>query len=260
MTENKYSLHNNDNIIRAKSDRDYLGDLLLHNEDLIWYTIRKYIGDPYKLASYNGMEKDDIQQVGRIGFIKAVDNFDSKRGISFTTYAPSVISGEVKTYLREKGRLLRLTRSAYDLNTKVLDYLEDISYDNYVSAGIVANELGEEEKEVQKLLTSGATPLRIKPQKQNISEEDSDQENGMLLAPIIDETVNIENEVIERIYLDQLLETVKSKLNERDKRILDAKLRGITHEQVAKEEDIAKITVTRTMNKVRAIIKDILNE
>lgn len=260
MTEDKYSLHDNNNILRAKADRDYLGELLIHNEDLIWYTIRKYIGDPYKLAAYNGMEKEDIQQVGRIGFIKAVDNFDSERGISFTTYAPSVISGEVKTYLREKGRLIRLTRSAYDLNTKVLGYLEDKCYDNYIPASMIAEELGVEEEEVMKLLSVGATPFRISPPRHNQNENNVNLANNMVSIPLIDEITDIENETLEKIYLDQLLEIVRSKLNERDKRILDAKLKGITHEQVAKEEDIAKITVTRTMNKIRGIIKDILDE
>jgi len=53
------------------------------------------------------------------------------------------------------------------------------------------------------------------------------------------------------------MEAVRSRLNERDKRILDAKFKGETHEEIAEREDISKITVTRTLNKIREIIKEI---
>lgn len=260
MTEDKYSLRNNTNIERAKTDRDYLGELLIQNENLIWYTIRKYIGDPYKLAQYNGMEKDDIQQVGRIGFIKAVDNFDSSKGVLFTTYAPSVILGEVKAYLREKGRLLRLTRSAYELNVKILDCLEDVYYDNYVPVNEIADELGEDTNKVQKVLSVGITPFRIHSRKYNIDENPPESITAFAPTPIVDHSIDVEDEIIEKMYLDYLLKTIRSKLTERDNRILDAKLEGKTHEQIAKNEDIAKITVTRTMNKIRKILKDTINK
>lgn len=257
MTKNKYSLHDNANIMRAKVDREYLGELILHNEDLIWFSIRNYVGDPVKLAQYNSMEKDDIHQVGRIGFINAVDKFDCERGTLFTTYAPPVIAGEVKGYLRDKGRLIRLPRSAHDLNIRVMNYTEDIYYDRFVPVEQVAKRLGEDPDEINKVITVGGKPLLMPPCKRNYSEEDCCPINQLKGYSTVDHNVNIESSVVESIYIDQLLEAVRSKLNERDKRILDSKLQGRTHEQIAKEEDISKITVTRTMNKIRKIFKEI---
>jgi RNA polymerase sporulation-specific sigma factor len=255
MTNDKYSLHNNENIARAKVDREYLGELLLENEDLIWFSIRNYVGDPVKLAQYNLMEKEDIQQVGSIGFINAVKNFDCSKGVLFTTYAPAVIAGEVKDYLRDKGRLIRLPRSAHDLNTKVMNYTEDIYYDKFIPAEEVAERIDEDTDKVRKVLTVGSTPLLIPFCKKG--KYNSENESEMLEYEGEDKSVDIENQVVEKIYLDQLLETIRSKLSERDKRILDGKLEGKTHEQIANEEDISKITITRTLNKIRKIYKEI---
>jgi len=258
MTEDKYSLHNNNNIIKAKTDKEYLGELIVHNEDLIWFSIRNYVGNPVKLAKCNSMEKEDIFQIACIGFINAVNNFDCDKGFMFTTYAPFVISGEVKGYLRDKGKLIKLPRSAHDLKMKIADYTEEIYYDKYIPIEKVAEGLNKNSEEIKKVLSVGDTPYLVSyckkdPYKdtnleclQNTSEYDN-----------VDKCIDVENDAVEEVYLDQLLETVRSKLNERDKRILSSKLEGKTHEQIATEEDIAKITVTRTMNKIRKLIKEI---
>jgi len=253
--EERYSLHNVENIMRAKKDKEYLGELLMENEDLIWFSIHNYVGDPVKLAIYNGMEKDDIQQVGRIGFIKAIKNFDCNRGILFTTYAPSVIAGEVKSYLRDHGRLLKLPRSAYDLNIKIMNYTEDIYYDKFLSVEEIAEQLNEDVEKIKKVLTVGSIPtlLPLRRKERYRSTKNTDEASD---CESVDETIDIESQVIERIYLDQVLDIVRSKLSERDRRVLDSKLEGKTHEQVANEEDISKITVTRILNKVRKIIQD----
>lgn len=254
MAEKKYSLHDNENIERAKTDREYLGELIIHNEDLIWFSIRNYVGDPVKLAKYNGMEKDDIQQIGRIGFIKAVDNFDCTKGVLFTTYAPAIIAGEVKDYIRTKGRLIKLPRSAHDLNIKIMDYTENIYYDKFIPVQKVAEEIEEDIDKVQKILTVGSLPEFIPFCKKNKYENN---EIPNYKYELKDVNINVEEEIVEKIYLDQLLEAVKSQLNDRDKRIFKAKLNGETHEEIAKKEDISKITITRTMNKVRKILKEI---
>ena len=256
MTD-KYSLHNIENIIRAKIDREYLGELLLHNEDLIWFSIRNYVGDPIKLAQYNGMEKDDIHQIGRMGFINAIDNFDPSKGVLFTTYAPAVISGEVKSYIRDKGKLIRLPRSAHDLNIKIKKHMENTYYDKYIPIEQVAKELGEDTEDVKKAITTGEPPLYASQQKKEQGSK-GHKPNAYTAVDLIyqDKNIDVEQEVIDLVYIDQLLDTVRSKLEERDMRILDAKLEGKTHEQIANEEDISKITVTRTMNKIRKILRE----
>lgn len=256
MTDN-YSLHDIKNIIKAKTDREFLGELLLHNEDLIWFSIRNYVGDPIKLAQYNGMEKDDIHQIGRIGFINAIDNFDPTKGVLFTTYAPAVISGEVKDYLRGKGKLMRLPRSAHDLNIRVKTYTEDIYYDKYIPVEQVAEGLGEDPDEIRKVITVGGEPLLVPLRKRDYCEEDYSITSQVIGYGTADRNVDIESSVVESIYIDQLLDAVRSKINERDIRILNAKLEGKTHEQIANEENISKITVTRTMNKIRKVFKEI---
>lgn len=252
----KYSLYDNKNIERAKVDKEYLGELIVHNEKIIWFSIYKYVGDPNQLAKYNLMEKDDIYQIAVIGFINAVKNFDSSKGTSFTTYAPSIIAGEVKEYLRSKGKLLKLPRSAYDLNKKIKDYTEDLYYDKYIPAEEVAEEINEDVEKVRKVLSVGLTPYLIPFQRKEKYIEDGEESSAAYILQIEDEAVDIEDEVIEKLYLDQLMKAVRNKLSERDRRILDAKLRGETHEEIANRENISKITITRTLNKIRKLIKE----
>lgn len=256
MTDNKYSLHDIENIKRAKVDKEYLGELILHNEDLIWFSIHNYVGDPIKLAQYNLMEKEDIRQVAMIGFINAVRNFDPSKGILFTTYAPAIIAGEVKGYLRDKGRIIKLPRSAHELNVRVMNYTKDLYYDKYIPAEKVAEEIGEDTDKVRKVLTIGSIPVLIPLRKKERYKTVKNYEEESFFE-IEDEYTNVEEEVVDKVYLDQLMEAVRSRLNERDKRILDAKLKGETHEEIAERENISKITVTRTLNKIREIIKEI---
>jgi len=255
MTQDNYSLHDNKNIARAKVDKEYLGELMLHNEDLIWFSIRNYVGDPVKLAQNNLMEKEDIHQVGRIGFINAVKKFDCSKGVLFTTYAPAVIAGEVKSYLRDRGKLIKLPRSIYELNARILAYTESIQYNKYIPTEKITEEVDADYDDIKKILTIGYYPMLMPPKVKN-----DKPDNCLSLNNKIDENVNVEEKVIDEIYVTQLLDAVRKKLTERDKRILDAKLEGKTNEQIAKEANIAKITVTRTMNKIRKIIKEIHEE
>ena len=66
---------------------------------------------------------DDLFQVGTIGLIKAIDNFDLSHGVKFSTYAVPMILGEVKRYLRDNNTI-RISRSVKDLAYKCLKFKE----------------------------------------------------------------------------------------------------------------------------------------
>ena len=78
--------------------------------------------------SNRGENPDDLFQVGCIGLIKALDNFDLRHGVKFSTYAVPMIIGEVRRYLRDNNSI-RVSRSLRDLAYKALQTKEALSRD-----------------------------------------------------------------------------------------------------------------------------------
>ena len=76
-------------------DADAMGSLIEDNNGLIWSVARRFFG--------RGAEPDDLYQLGCIGFIKAVQGFDSAFGTQFSTYAVPKIAGEIRRFLRDDG-------------------------------------------------------------------------------------------------------------------------------------------------------------
>ncbi|MBR3198963.1 MAG: SigB/SigF/SigG family RNA polymerase sigma factor [Bacilli bacterium] len=98
---------------------------------------------------------DDLFQVGCIGLIKAIDNFDLSHDVKFSTYAVPMILGEVKRYLRDNNSV-RISRSIKDLAYKALKVKERLTNENIREPSIkdIALELGVNEFDVTNALNS----------------------------------------------------------------------------------------------------------
>ncbi|MBR3897857.1 MAG: SigB/SigF/SigG family RNA polymerase sigma factor [Bacilli bacterium] len=109
------------------------------------------------LKSFSGRcdNMDDLFQIGCIGLIKAIDNFDLSHEVKFSTYAVPMILGEVKRYLRDNNSV-RISRSVKDLAYKILKYKEDYMKENIKEPNIseIAFNLGVSEFEVANALNS----------------------------------------------------------------------------------------------------------
>lgn len=94
-----------------------------------------------------GENLDDLFQVGCIGLIKAIDNFDINQNVQFSTYAVPMIIGEIRRYLRDNN-VIRVSRSMRDLAYKALGIKERIYKEQQRDASVeeIANELGIEKK------------------------------------------------------------------------------------------------------------------
>ena len=73
---------------------------------------------------------DDLFQIGTVGLIKAIDNFDLSFGVKFSTYAVLMIEGEIKRYIRDNNQI-RVSRSMKELSYKVINYREEFLSKNY---------------------------------------------------------------------------------------------------------------------------------
>ncbi|MDO5568494.1 MAG: RNA polymerase sporulation sigma factor SigG [bacterium] len=105
---------------------------------------------------------DDLFQVGCIGLLKAIDNFDLTYNVKFSTYAVPMIIGEIKRYIRD-GNSLRVSRSIKDLAYKTLKLKEDLMNKNYKEPTDkeIADILGVTEYEVVNALQSLKDPVSM---------------------------------------------------------------------------------------------------
>ena len=132
-------------------ERYQKGDVLA-KEDLISGNLKLVLSI---LKKYNNRtdNMDDLFQIGCVGLIKAIDNFDLSFGVKFSTYAVPMILGEVKRYLRD-GNSIRVSRSVKDLAYKALKVKEDLTNQNQKepSTSEIASILGVTEFEISNAL------------------------------------------------------------------------------------------------------------
>ena len=74
---------------------------------------------------------DDLFQIGVVGLIKAIDNFDLSFGVKFSTYAVFMIEGEIKRYIRDNNQI-RVSRTIKELSYKIVNYKEEYLKKNLV--------------------------------------------------------------------------------------------------------------------------------
>ena len=125
----------NNLFIRMKQgDNKAKEDLINGNLKLVLSIISKF--------KYKSLDMNDLFQVGCIGLIKAVDNFDLSYGVMFSTYAVPLILGEVKRLIRSTNSI-RVARSIRDLALKIINFKEEYSiiYGIEPSTDIIAKEL-----------------------------------------------------------------------------------------------------------------------
>ena len=100
-------------IKRAQTgDKDAMANLVENNQGLIWSIVKRFTGRGYEL--------EDLYQIGMIGFIKSIRNFDINFEVKLSTYAVPYILGEVKRFIRDDGPI-KVSRGLKDLNRKVIE-------------------------------------------------------------------------------------------------------------------------------------------
>jgi len=180
---------------------------------------------------------DDLFQVGCIGLIKAIDNFDPTLEVKFSTYAVPMIIGELRRYLRDFNPI-RVPRSLRDIAYKALKAKEALSAKKSSEPTIeeIAKELGEDPKIVSRALDAILEPISLY--------DPVYTDNGdslYVLDQIRDENSNDE------IWLDNIaIKNAIGTLGEREKKILLMRFyRGKTQTEVSDEIGISQAQVSR---------------
>jgi RNA polymerase sporulation-specific sigma factor len=187
--------------------------------------------------SARGGSPDDLFQVGCIGLIKAVDNFDLSQEVKFSTYAVPMIIGEVRRYLRDDNHI-RVSRSVRDTAYKALQVKDRLSksLSREPTPEEISKELGISQREVTAAMDAIMEPISLY--------EPIFSENGdslYVMDQISDKNNNDENWITNIA----ITEAIK-KLTEREKRILTLRFyRGKTQTEVSAEIGISQAQVSR---------------
>ena len=216
-----FKIKNGDNIAREK--------FIQGNLRLVLSVIQRFNG--------RGENIDDLFQVGCVGLIKAIDNFDISLNVQFSTYAVPMIIGEIKRHLRDNNPI-RVSRSMRDLAYKALQAKEKLLKENQREPSIeeIAKDLGVEKEEIVVSLDSIQDPISLQEPVYN---------EGTESIYVMDQVKDLKN--TDEFWADSLslLEAMK-KLNNREKMIVSKRFfDGRTQMEVAKEIGISQAQVSR---------------
>ena len=184
-----------------------------------------------------GEPVDDLFQVGCIGLIKAIDNFDLKHNVRFSTYAVPMIIGEIRRYLRDNNSI-RVSRSLRDIAYKALHAREQLIYRNSKEPTIseIADELGLPKEDVVFALEAIQEPISLF--------EPVYHDSGDAIF-VMDQVKD--DKVGDEIWIKEIaLQEAMDKLNVREKQILGLRFyEGKTQMEVADEIGISQAQVSR---------------
>ena len=222
-------------LIRAKNGDDKAREKLINgNLKLVLSVIQSFGG--------RGENPDDLFQVGCIGLIKAVDNFDISLDVKFSTYAVPMILGEIRRYLRDNNSI-RVSRSLRDLAYKALQARERLSakLSREPTNAEIAKELDRTENEVVNALDSIADPISL------YEPIYTDNGDSVYVLDQIKDDKNTDDQWLDEIAISQAI----GKLSERERRILSLRFyNGRTQTEVSDEIGISQAQVSRLEKRI----------
>ena len=231
----------------AQQGDEYAKSVLIQeNSPLIKSVIRKF--------KNKNIEYDDLYQIGCMGFLKAIKNFNTNFNVKFSTYVVPMVIGEVKRFLRDDG-IIKVSRSIKTQNVHIKRFVEKFSKEKQRQPTLkeISAEFGIEENELVFIMDSARMPVSIYTP---FESEDS----GLYL---IDRFVqNDEHETI----IDKLvIKDALRELNERERKLVLLRyFRDKTQSEIAEVLNISQVQVSRLENKIletlRGKLKDVVQE
>lgn len=225
-----------------KGDEEAKTILFEENSPLIKSLVKRFLN--------KGVEYDDLYQIGTVGLLKAINNFDTNYNVKFSTYVVPMVIGEIKRFMRDDGAI-KVSRSIKSLNLKIKKFVDEFSKDNFrkPTPQEIANKFEIDEAEVIFVMDSASMPISI------YTQLDDDSSNGLLLIDRLNQD-NSHEDIIDNIMLK---ETLKS-LDKRDKKIILLRFfRDKTQSEIAKVLGVSQVQVSRLENKVLEKLKDKLS-
>ena len=183
-----------------------------------------------------GIEYDDLFQAGCMGLVKAVDNFDSRLGYKFSTYAVPVILGEIKRLFRDGGAV-KISRGLKELSLKVSREVQDFMLQNGREPTVteLAQKMELPPEQVSEALSASLQPVSL-----TVSDEDGESQTDIPIAAP-------DEQITERLSLHTELE----KLEEGDRELIRLRFyKGLTQTRTAELLGMTQVQVSRREKKL----------
>jgi RNA polymerase sigma-B factor len=209
-------------------------ELVERHLPLVRSLARRFVG--------RGESLEDLEQVGAIGLIKAIDRFELARDVALTSYATPNVVGEIKRHFRDKGSAVRIPRHLKELNAKVGGVIEQLTGElgRSPTIGEIATGVEGSPEQVLEALEAGSA-------RSTVSLSASADPDGEL-DPL--ETIGTEDEEFERVEQRASLEPALEVLPDREREILRMRFEeGMTQTQIAERVGISQMHVSRLIRK-----------
>ena len=229
-------------ILSQQGDKDARDTLVRENTGLVWSIVHRFPG--------RGCEAEDLFQIGVIGLMKAIDNFNTELDVKFSTYAVPMIIGEIRRYLRDNN-VIRVSRSLRDTAYKVLYTREAYTRKHLKEPTIneIAEEIGIAKEEIVYAMDAIQNPLSL------YDPVYSEGGDALYVMDQISDKKNKEENWVESIALKDAMD----RLNDRERRIIEMRFyEGKTQMEVAEEIQISQAQVSRLEKNALKIMKNYL--
>lgn len=214
---------------RLRAGENVKDEIVMGNLKLVLSAVKPYRSQKYSL--------DDLFQIGVIGLIKSIDNFDVSKNVMFSTYAVPMIRGEIKRYVRDSVSILRVSRQVKDLAYHCFKAKEELTQQLERSPTYeeISKYLNIKKEQVKEAFES-FNPVMSFSEPINNTDEDS-----LELYDIISDPEDLEEKVITNL----TLKTALNSLDEIERRIIDNRyFEGLTQMEVAQEFNISQAQVS----------------
>lgn len=242
----KYGYSDNKLLVELakKGDKEAMNVLVEINTPLVSSLCKKFLN--------RGYEYEDIFQLGCMGLVKAINNFDSSYDVKFSTYAVPMILGEIKRFLRDDG-IIKVSRNlkvlAQKLHFQKEVLLKELGREPTIDE--LANYVGVDKEEILLALESVNNMSYLH------DTIHQDEGSPILLIDKISEDSDEQDDMIEKIALKEAIRDLDSKSR---KIIVLRYFKDKTQSEVAKLLGISQVQVSRIEKKILVNIKDKLKE
>ena len=220
-------------------DVEAMEELVRCNMALVRSIVKKYVN--------RGVEYDDLYQIGSMGLVKAVKNFDPAYNVRFSTYAVPMIAGEIKRYLRDDG-MIKVSRSLKELAGKAAAAQVELSSRLGRDPGIqeLAEYMGENPEEISMAMDASRPHI-------SIYEPVYGDEGDALVMDKLTGSSDGDDDALDRILLQQLM----SILEPREQKIIMLRyFRDKTQSEIAASMGISQVQVSRLESRIMKKLRE----
>lgn len=232
MYDNNY----NDIILAQNGNKEKMSSLVCNNMGLVYSISKRFQG--------RGYEPEDLNQIGTLGLIKAIKNFNTNYEVQLSTYSVPYILGEIKRYIRDDGSV-KVSRSVKETSAKI-NLLKKEYYkknNKEISIDDIAKYMKISKEDVIFALDATSNNTVV-----SIDDPIYDSGDGKIcVGDTLQSNKNEEQEITNKLSIEKLID----ELNDRDKQIIIMRyFKGNTQTEVSRAMGISQVQISRIEKKV----------